>query len=69
MIITIKETRQLMGKNADKYTDEQIVETINTMDFLADMAIDVWLAKTPEERKKFKAEYKKSQKHSKDSST
>lgn len=59
MIITIKEARQLMGEKADKYTDEQLVEVINTMGFLADMAIDVWLAKTPEERKKFKAGYKK----------
>lgn len=59
MIITIKEARELMGKNADKYTDEQVGDMINTLALLADLAIDSWLAKTPEERKKFKDEYKK----------
>lgn len=59
MVITIKEARELMGKNADKYTDEQVEEMVNTLSVLSDLAIDSWLAKTPEERKKFKEEYKK----------
>lgn len=59
MIMTIDEARKAMGKAAAKYTDAQIDEMINTMSFLADMAIDTWLAKTPEERKKFTEQYKK----------
>lgn len=45
MIISVEEARQLMGEANKKYTDEQIEEVINIFDFMADMAIDVYLIK------------------------
>ena len=53
MIITIEEARKLIGKKHSKYTDEQIAEIINTLYAVSDLAIDSWIAKTPEERKQF----------------
>lgn len=53
MIISIEEARKLIGKEANKYTDEQMAEMVNTLAVLADLAIDSWLAKTPKERKQW----------------
>lgn len=53
MIITIQEARKLIGKGYTKYTDEQVEEIINTLYAVSDLAIDSWIAKTPEERKQF----------------
>lgn len=40
MAISIERARRLIGKEAKKYTDEQIEEIIRTFTVLADMAID-----------------------------
>ncbi len=53
MIITVQEARKLIGKEHTKYTDEQIEEIIYAFTALSDMAIDSWLAKSPDERKEF----------------
>ncbi|MCR4324924.1 MAG: hypothetical protein NUV69_04540 [Candidatus Curtissbacteria bacterium] len=51
MTISVPEARKMMGKEASKYSDEQVVEMVGTLTVLADLAIDSWLAKTPNERK------------------
>ncbi len=60
--MTIQEARKLIGKNHTKYTDDQIQEIIYTFSALSDMAIDSWLAKTPEERKQFSQQISKNTK-------
>ena len=40
MTISVAEARKIMGKKADKYSDEQIVEMVGTLTVLADLAID-----------------------------
>lgn len=39
LIISVKEARKLMGKEAEKYTDEQVIKIITDLDFMAEMAI------------------------------
>lgn len=39
LIISVKEARKLMGKEAEKYTDEQVIKIITDLDFIASMAI------------------------------
>ena len=39
LIISVKEARKLMGKEAEKYTDEQVIKIITDLDFIAGMAI------------------------------
>lgn len=68
MIITIKEARNLIGKEHSKYTDEEIEEILYTFSALSDMAIDSWLAKTPEERKQFSQQLSKKNKNTKKAS-
>ncbi len=68
MIITIKEARKLIGKEHSKYSDDQIEEIIYTFSALSDMAIDSWLAKTPEERKQFSQQLSKENKKTKKAS-
>lgn len=48
MIIPVAEARELMGKAAKQYTDQQLEEVINIFDFLADMSIDCYLLKRKE---------------------
>ncbi len=66
MVITIEEARKLLGKASSKYSDQQVEEMINTLSLLSDLAIDSWLAKTPEERRKFKEEYIKNARQNKE---
>lgn len=58
MLITIEEARKLIGEGHTKYSDEQIEEIINTLYVISDLAIDSWISKTPEERKKFAQQLK-----------
>ena len=58
MTISVEEARKVMGKEASKYTDNQMVEMVNTLTVLADIAIDSWLAKTPKERKVWAKKHK-----------
>lgn len=39
LIISVKEARKLMGKEAEKYTDEQVIKIITDLDLMADIAI------------------------------
>ena len=50
----IKEARELIGDENTKYTDAEIQNMIETARLFADIAIDMFLKMTPEERKKFK---------------
>lgn len=52
--MTIEEAKNALGKSAHKYTDAQIEESINTLEFLANIAIDAFLKLSLEEREKFK---------------
>lgn len=38
-IISVKEARKLLGKDARKMTDEEVLETINTLDVMANDAL------------------------------
>jgi len=38
-IMTVKEARKIMGKDAEKFTDEEITKIIDDLDFIAGMAI------------------------------
>ena len=51
--MTIQRAREILEKDDGKYTDEEILEFINTADVLSDMALDKWFKMTPEERKAF----------------
>ena len=62
-MMTIEEARKLIGKGHTKYTDQQIEEIIGTLSVLSDLAIDSWLAKTPEERKQFSQQLKEKDKN------
>ncbi len=44
--------RKTLGKIADRYTDREVQEIINTLEILADVCIDQFFATTPEEQKK-----------------
>ena len=58
MTISVAEARKIMGKKADKYSDEQIVEMVGTLTVLSDLAIDSWLEMTPGARKKWMKKHK-----------
>lgn len=38
-VITIKEARKIMGKEAEKYTDDEIAKMVDDLDFIARLAI------------------------------
>lgn len=40
-IISIKEARKLLGKDASRMSDEELLETIETIDLLAKDALDL----------------------------
>lgn len=40
-IISIKEAREILGDVADRLSDEELLETINTLDLLAKDALDL----------------------------
>lgn len=50
MIISIEETRKIMGLAEKKYTDVELEEIINTLIVLSDIALDSILAKRKEEQ-------------------
>lgn len=45
MIISVARTRKIMGKKAERYTDQQLEEVVNKLAVLADLAIDSYLIK------------------------
>lgn len=47
----IQKIRKILGKEAGKYTDKELLDTENEMRVLADLIIDMILKMTPEERK------------------
>lgn len=49
----IKSARKILGETAEKMTDEEIQETINTGNLLSDICIDLYLKMSPSERKKY----------------
>ncbi len=52
--MTIQRAREILEKDCEKLTDDQVQEYINSADVLSDVALDIWFKMTPEERKKFK---------------
>jgi len=52
MTMTAEEARKIMGKKADKYTDEELLDVINTLTVLSDLAIDSYLKKRTDEKRK-----------------
>jgi len=51
--MTIEETRKIIGKENIQYSDDEILEFIDTTKFFADIAIEEIQKMTPTERKKF----------------
>ncbi len=49
----IQKARELIGETNTKYSDEQIIQMVDTLETLSDIIIDKFLKMTPEERKKF----------------
>lgn len=43
MILTITETRKLLGDKSSKYTDDDLVEIINLLTYISDLIIDQFL--------------------------
>lgn len=52
--MTIQRAREILEKDGGKYTDEQVLEFMNTAKFYVDLLFDEWHKMTPEERKKYK---------------
>ncbi len=52
MILTIAETRKLLGEKSSKYTDDDLVDMINLLTCIADLIIDQYLAKREESKPK-----------------
>lgn len=52
--MTIEKAREILGKEAEGLSDEEVLENISTAQLLADMAIDSFLNLSPKEREKFK---------------
>jgi hypothetical protein len=48
----IQKARELIGKTNSKYTDTQIQDMIDTAKLFSDIAIDMFMKMTPEDRKK-----------------
>lgn len=42
-IITVKEFRKIVGKEADSFSDDEIRDYINELDFLAELFIEMQL--------------------------
>lgn len=59
MTISVKRARELVGKEADKYTDEQIEEIISNFEVLADIAIDDFIEKRKQAKLKKQEELSK----------
>lgn len=51
--MTIQRAREILGKEAESYTDEQLKETIINFEILADIAIEHFKSLTPKQRKKW----------------
>ena len=45
MLVSVKEARKILGKEAKQYTDEQIEEIVNLFAAMSDIAIDSYLEK------------------------
>ena len=45
MIVSVREARKILGKEAKQYTDEQIEEIVNLFTAISDLAIDSYLEK------------------------
>jgi len=45
MTMTVEQARKILGKSADEYTDDELLEVINTFVVISDIAIDSYLEK------------------------
>lgn len=52
MILTITETRKLLGDKSSKYTDDDLVDMINLLTYISDLIIDRFLAQRKESKTK-----------------
>lgn len=52
-IMNIEEAKKILKGDIANKTDEEIQQTINTAQLLAEIAIDTFMKMTPEERNKF----------------
>lgn len=57
--MTIEKARKILGKKAEKMTDEEVSRLINTLRTLADIAIDQVIKMTPEELKEYNKQLNK----------
>lgn len=49
----IKSARKILGETAEKMTDIDIQESIDSANLLSDISIDIFLKMTPKERNKY----------------
>jgi len=52
--MTIQKARELLGKEGEKLSDEQVLKTIETARFFANIFIDKFLELTPKEMERWK---------------
>jgi len=55
----IQKARELIGETNTKYSDEQILQMVDTMETLSDIIIDKFLKMTPEEKAEIEKYIKK----------
>lgn len=51
--MTLEEAKKILGKDAERMTDDQIMEELSTAEFLAELLIDSFMSMSPEGRKRF----------------
>lgn len=56
--MTIEEARKILGKDSSKYRDDEVEEVLGTLTVLADIAIDQWIALSPEEKEAWRKKTK-----------
>lgn len=45
MILTIAETRKILGDKSSKYSDDELTDIINLLTYIADLVIDHYVLK------------------------
>ncbi len=59
--MTVKRARELLGDELKTYSDEKVQDMINSLEVLADIAIETFKKLTPEQRREWIKKPKKQQ--------
>jgi hypothetical protein len=52
--MTIKEAKKVLGKDGEKYTDKQLIKSLEISKFFADLCVDRFLTLSPKDKKKYR---------------